>query len=65
MHWLGGEKWMWKIRSCLIKVDYPQARIANMVSESNHIQEEGKPAIEYSVSVKQLELVPVSITENI
>lgn len=56
---------MWKIRSCLIKVDYSQTMIANMVGESNHIQEEGKPAIKLRMSVKQLELVTISITENI
>lgn len=56
---------MWKIRSCLIKVDYPQTMIANMVGESNHIWEEGKPAIKLRMSVNQLELVTISITENI
>lgn len=54
---------MWKISSCLIKVDCPQTMIANVVGENNHIQEEGMPAIK--LSVKQLELVTITITENI
>lgn len=48
-----------------MKADYPQTTIANMAGKSNHIQEEGKPAIKLRMSVKQLELVTISITENI
>jgi len=39
--------------------------MANMVGESNHIQEEGKSAIKLRMSVKQLELVTISIAKNI
>lgn len=49
---MGRGKWMWKIRSILIKVDCPPTVVANVLDKSNHIHEEGEPAIK--VSVKHL-----------